>query len=295
MPENTQPTHEPLHAGDDSEQPKPATKVVLLKDLGPSLPVGVLEGKSSLSKEMDHKPWKLKQERQLGEMRAKHKDANVAQYVSMVLGTMYKNLGGLNLDDMSLSDKRGKIGRMFMGDVFYSYLWLRCVSLGHIFETHVTCPFCNFKFMLPADLNTIEVTVADDIEACKWVYELQDPFEVQGTTITKFEMGPARWRALENGNLGAGLNTGIAKALIIRGCIWGVPELQRGALSEADLDEMTKRDFEAMTAEIDARSIGPDMSIEETCPRCTSDFKIGIDWGYDNFFASSSRSGPRNR
>lgn len=288
MPERTKTTQQQVPVQESKE--KPTTRVVLLKDLGPTLPIGILEGKS-LSKEMDTKPWKLKQEKQLGEMRARNKDANVAQYVSMVLATMYKILGPYDFTDMAPSDKRGKVGRMFMGDVFYSYLWLRCVALGHVFDTNIICPLCGFKFQLPADLNTVEITCADDIEACKWDYTLMDPFEIQDTKITHFEMAPAKWRSLEGGISGSGLNTGAAKAMIIRGSIWKAPELTRGAFSEEDLDEMTKRDLEKMTAEIDDRHVGPDMSIEDTCRRCSEDFKINIDWGYDSFFGISSRSG----
>lgn len=279
MTENTQPTS-------NAEQPK--TYVKLLKDLGPQLPVGFLDGRS-LSKEMDHKPWKLKQERELGELREKHRDANVAQYVSMVLGTMYKQLGSLGLHDMSLSDKRGKIGRMFMGDVFYAYLWLRTQAMGNVFEAKVTCPHCSYKFLLPADLNTVEVTCADEVDAVQWQYKLLDPFDVQGQRITYFEMGPAKWRTLEGAEIASGLNTGAAKALIIRGSIWKTPEMTKGALGDADLDELSKRDLEAITKGIDDHGIGPDMSIEERCPRCRADFKIAIDWGYDSFFGASSR------
>lgn len=273
-----------------NELPKPTTKIVLLKDLGPTLPVGVHEG-HVLLKDMDPKPWKLKQERELGELRARHKDANVAQYVGMVLSTMYRNLGGSSFDDMNMSERRGRVGRMFMADVFYAYLWLRCVSISNELVTHITCPFCSFKFELKADLSTTEITTADDIAALQWRYDLMDPFDVQDNRITYFMMGPAKWRSIEAGALGGGLNTGAAKAMIIRGSIEKVPELMKGALSEQDLDEMTKRDLEAVTAEIDRHGAGPDMSIEDRCRRCNNDFRISIDWGYDSFFASSSRSG----
>lgn len=267
---------------------KPETKIVLLEDLGPCLPIGVLEG-ASLAKDMDAKAWKMKHERALGEMRSKHKDANVAQYVGMVLSTMYNNLGFFDFTNMSPSDRRGRIGRMFMGDVFYAYMWLRCQALGDVFVVHVTCPHCGFKYQLKADLKTVEVTCADSIEAVKWRYDLLDPFVIQDQEITYFEMGPCKWRTLEAGFCGGALNIGAAKAMIIRGSIWKAPELTKGALSEEDLDEMTKRDLEAMTAAIDSHHVGPDMSIEDSCKRCNSDFKASIDWGYDSFFSNSSR------
>lgn len=262
--------------------------VKTLKDLGGQLPIGMQEG-NSLVKDMLHKEWKLKQERELGEMRDKHRDANVAQYVSMILGTMYTALGSLDLKDMSLSDKRGKIGRMFMGDVFYAYMWLRCAALGTVLDTNITCPSCSFKFKQPADLNSVEVTCADDPADLAWTYKLLTPIDIQGQPITYFEMGPAKWRTLEGADISGGMNTGAIKAMIIRGSIAKVPEMTKGGLSESDLDELAKRDVEALTLDIDSHGFGPDMSLEERCPRCRHDYKVSIDWGYDSFFGGSSR------
>lgn len=273
-------------AAPEASGKKTVTK--LLKDLGPQLPVGVPSG-SGLIKDMSHKEWKLKHEKELGELRDKHRDANVAQYVSMILGTMYNVLGDLDLASMSLSDKRGKIGRFYMADVFYSYMWLRLVALGNVLETHVTCPSCSFKFVKQGDLHTVEVECAEKFEDLLWTYQLQNPIEIQGQKVTHFEMAPAKWRSLEGADVTGGMNTGAIKAMIIRGSINKVPEMIKGALSDSDLDELSKRDIEGITRAIDDHAVGPDMSIEGKCPRCHNAFKASIDWGYDSFFGGSSR------
>lgn len=273
----------------DKKSEKPTTYKTTLGELGNQLPVGQNE-QSVLYKVLEVKPWKLKNERELGELRDKHREANLAQYISMVLGSMCTSFGATDLSSMSMSDKRARMGRMYMGDMFYAYMWLRCSALGAKMDTNLSCPSCAAKFKAPIDLNSTEVICAKDAAALDWVYTLLDPIEVQGTRVTRFDMGPARWRTLEGADFNSGLNTGAAKSMIIRGSIVKMPELERGSFSEDDLDELSKRDLETITRAIDEHSIGPDMSIETQCLRCRSDMKVSLDWGFDSFFSISSPS-----
>ena len=59
-------------------------------------------------------------------------------------------------------------------------------------------------------------------------------------------------------------------------------------LTMAELDNLSKLDFEDMIASINDRYLGPNMAVEGKCPKDHS-FQKAIDWKYDNFFGGSSR------
>ena len=216
----------------------------------------------------------------------------MAQYVGMVLGTMCTRLGSHDFEsaELKMEQKRLAIGQMFVGDVFYAYVWLRIQALGAELVLNLTCPQCNKKIEnFVADLDSVEVEVADTLDDACWDYELKNPLTIRGETVSHLVLGPARWNAIE---LVKGGGRGVAKPLIIKAAIQSLgtkEDNKRIALTETELDELTKRDIEAMVSQIDNRSIGPSMAIEGTCKACARDFRLPIDWGYDSFFGDSSQ------
>ena len=262
-----------------------------LEAQGPRLPLGTVAGEG-LSKELAVRPWRMKEERELGALRDANQNANMAEYVSMVLSAMCTKIGSHELDDpkMKPEQKRLAIGQMFTPDVFYAYVYLRTQALGPELALNVTCPRCAQKVpKFVADLSSVEVTTADTLgEAC-WEYHLLNPITVRGKKVGTFVLGPTRWNALE---MMKGAGIGMAKPAMIKASIHAVGSKEDGeqvVLTETDLDELTKRDIEAMTSQIDNHSLGPNMAVEGKCPSCSFDFKLPIDWGYDSFFGDSSQ------
>lgn len=289
-------TNKPENSTEAARDPKSVNlKKVTLQEQGPMLPLGVINSDGDYSKDIATKRWRMAEERELGDIRDKNRDVNVAQFVSMVLATMCTKLGNHDLEKMKPEERRAVISQMYMGDVFYAYVWLRMKTLGNELHLNLSCPNCRNKFPFVADLNTIEVDVCDGLDDSLWVYDLKEPFDIRGKQVTSLLLGPARWTSLENMRGVGGMNTGAAKAGVILGSIHGIANWkddkgkpQKVALAESELDEMVKVDIESITNRIDEHAIGPNMSVEGVCTRCRYNYKLAIDWGYDNFFGDSS-------
>jgi len=280
---------------DAAVQAEPATdpiKTVLMKDQGARLPLGVEGPDGSFRKDISVRPWRMKEERELGALRDQNKDANVAQYVSMVLGSMCTRLGLHDFEQpqMKLQQKQLAVGQMFIGDVFYAYVHLRLQTLGPELLLNLTCPGCQNKIEnFAADLNTVEVQTCEKLADACWEYHLHSPITIRGKEVTDLVMGPARWNALE---MLKGGGIGTAKPAMIQASVHALGTIEdshQAVITEAELDEMSKRDIEALTKLIDKHSIGPNMAVEGKCGKCGRPFRLPIDWGYDGFFGDSTQ------
>lgn len=291
---NTQATNKIENPNTANDSSAVKLKKITLQEQGPRLPLGIIDTNGDYIKDIATKRWRMAEERELGDMRDRNRDVNVAQFVSMVLSTMCNKMGTHNFESMKHEERRVVVSQMFMGDVFYAYVWLRMKTLGNELHLNLTCPQCRNKFPFVADLNTIEVDVCDKLDDALWTYELKEPFDIRGKSVTSLLLGPARWTSLESMKSGV-MNTGAAKAGVILGSIHGIANWkdkegkpQKVALSESELDEMVKLDIEGITNRIDDYAIGPNMSVEGVCNRCRYNYKLAIDWGYDSFFGDSS-------
>lgn len=271
------------------DEPKKPT----IADLGPRLPLGVEDGNGKIYKDIAVRRWRMKEERELGELRDSNKDATVFQYVSMVLATMLTKCGQYDFDDEALKfeQKRLIIGQMIMGDVFYAYVWLRIKSLGPDLGLKVRCSKCTKPIEgFNADLNSVDVVTAESMEDACWEYNLRDPFQARGQQIQQLVIGPPRWNSLEMLEGIGGI--GKAKPAVIRASVFGLGSKETAdqiVATDAELDEMSKMDIELLTNEINDRTVGPNMVVEGKCPYCQFTFNLPIDWGYDSFFAVSSQ------
>lgn len=275
---------------EDSVLPLPQkVRTVLLKDLGPRLPLGVPDTGGAYRGDLVCKPWTMREEKELGSLRDSNRDSNMAQYVSMVLATMYERIGPHDFSGMKFDERRLRVGQMYMGDVYYAYVWLRLQALGPELGIELTCATCNSKFTFPADLETIEVTTAANLEPFLWPYDLHVPLVIRDKEVRTLGMGPPLWQAIESMTGQGGMNAGEAKAVIILGSIVEAEGLGAVTLTDSDLDGMVKRDIEQIANLLDEHHLGPDMAVEGSCPRCRRPFKMPMDWGYDSFFGSSSR------
>jgi len=264
------------------------TKKQTIQDRGPLLPIGIASG-GKLHQGFDVRPWRFKEERELGRLREDNKGANLAQYVSVVLATMCTRMGPHDFTQMSENERLLAVGQMYMADVFYAYVWLRIQSLGNEFTIKFQPANAPEPLNIVTDLNTIEVDSVDELEQTFWEYELKAPCRIRGKTAIGFKMGAPRWDALERAPK-LGTDSGAAKLAVLLGSVAEIrcenSEPIVTALAPDELDELTKRDIETVTALMDKNNLGPDMSVEGK--HKGRPFRVSIDWGYDNFFSISS-------
>lgn len=261
-----------------------------LKERGPVLPLGTLDGSGKLCKDMLCRRWRMKEETELGELRDRNKDANVAQYVNMVIATMYETLGHHKLSKTHETERKILLSQMDTGDIFYAYIWLRVQALGPELDVNIKCPNCGKEIAFTADLNTTEIRCADTLEDTHWEYNLLEPFEIRNKPAKTLLMQSAPWNTLESMSPQGGLNTGAAKAAMIRASIRGIKDIEGASIiSPTELEEMAKRDIEHLTSMMNKKYLGPRMIVKDQCPKCKDKFEAPMDWGYDGFFGVSSQ------
>lgn len=283
-------------AGDEATKAKDPFITTTLAERGPVLPIGVLQPDGGVNRSLEVRPWRMKEERELGALKqqAGEEGGTLANYISMVLGYMCPQIGGNRFETNQVTMAQVKIGQMYMADVFHAYCWLRLQALGHELPFKLKSPNTNKEFEWTADLRTLEVRTIENPEDMYWTYNVKVPFQIRGKTISKMIMGQQFWSSL--GMMEPGGNMGAATASIIAASVHRIPELQEGpvALVDGDLDEMTKRDIEAISTAIDDHGLGPKMYLEvtdPTVPRANKPtFKAPLDWRYDAFFQTSSPS-----
>jgi len=268
----------------ESEAKEPQT----VQQRGAVLPLGITDATGNLHRDLAVRRWRMKEERELGELRDKHKDANLATYVAMVLATMCTRLGPHDFSKMKFEERCLILSQMFMGDVFYAYVWLRINCLGNVFPIEFQPGWSNKPLKIKADLWSVVVKSAETFDEACWRYELNDPIEIRGTEVKAFKMAPQRWASMEQHDaVGAGANQGLAKLIIIKSSIHECEGIDgQIILTDDELDEMSKLDLERLTTLCDEKVLGPQMAVEGE--HKGRPFRAPIDWGYDNFFGISS-------
>jgi hypothetical protein len=261
-----------------------------LADLGARLPFGV-ESEGAFHTELACKRWTFRQEREVDTLKKGGKKG--LDFPSRLLSFMLTRFGPHNFEELKEPEKLAILGRSWMGDVMYAYIWLRNECIGSDFYMDLECPHCNAEIPFKADLNTLEVRCAESLEQVQWEYQVRDPFELRGSKFESLVMGPCRWSAIQTAfkeARGKGGGTGGLKQHLILG---GIAEIEgRGptAIVERDLWDMSKYDLELLFSEIEEHEVGPDLSISHDCDHCERRIYTSIDWGYESFFGLSSRS-----
>jgi hypothetical protein len=263
----------------------------IIKDMN-ELPLGIRDG-NSYNKTFSIKRWTMKQEREIGLLAEKNKDATTGRFVAMLIGTMFTRLGPWDFEKLSIEEKILKIMTMFSGDVMFLYCYMRYKSLGPEIDIKLACPntrACGNEFVFKGDVGSIDNTCFSDFEESKWFYELKEPFEIRKKQINKFRLAPSRWNSYESFTDKNMKGFGDLKAKIFVSHIIGLNEEKESInLVDHELDEMGKADIETLSNKIDQNRLGPDLSIEAVCDNCKTKFIRTIPWEYTNFFGISSQ------
>ncbi len=273
----------------------PAPKMVksrktTVAEHGDSLLIGQAAG-GTLSRDMSFKPWRMREEREIAaslEANNHQQKMNAAEFASMVLGAMCPTLAGANLADMKPAERRLFISQLFMGDVLYAFIRLRIHAMGSVLTVNTACRSCGFKFPFDADLNTMEVTVAESLEDTRWTYDLKRPLVIRGKKVERILFGAPRWQTVEATHRNVSNTIVGARPDVIAACFLTAEGVDGGPVAAVELDEMSKLDMECISAAIDRNTVSPDFSIEMDCPSCKLHQTHVIDWHYGPFFMASS-------
>lgn len=273
---------------------KSHTRKVLLRDLGARLPFGVAGKDGVLQKDIVSKPWRGKEEREVGKIRAWVR-GDPTSFVARLLGYMFTKVGPYDFETMSEAEKVLVVSQMRSGDVLYLYVWLRAQCIGNEVGMDLNCPHCSNSVPYSADLNTLEVRCAEKADDADWTYQLRDPFSIRGKEVKALKVSPIRWSTSEGVMRAASgkKQGGVSKMDLLYGCIQGPVDGPELALVLTDLDEMTKYDIERLVALLDESEVGPDLSVTDNCPACLREFTVAMEWAYADFFTPSFQSPAR--
>lgn len=262
-------------------------KSTTLGELGALMPVGILGSDRALNKTFKLKPFRLKEEKELGALKEKG-GMNLGRYVSHVLAVMCEEVGGEKIGDLKMEQRVLKFGGMWMCDVLYIYTFLRVDALGDALRTKIPCNRCKESFDFTADLMTLDVKTVDKPEELLHEVELKHGFPYQGSIRKKATLQPVRWAVFESRST---KDMGALQAAVIQNSICALEGIEHEKFSpvpDKALDELTKRDVEMLSKAINENTPGPMMAITAECPSCNTKWTGAIDWGYDNFFSHSS-------
>jgi hypothetical protein len=262
-----------------------SAQTTTLEKFGDQFPVGY-DGKP---RAFAFRKWRMKEERELGALRDQNRNSSMPEYVSIILGTMATKWGEHDFEALKMPERRVILSQAWMADIFYAYACLRIHALGPHLAMQITCAHCAHEFSFKADLKTVEVNTVGKLADALWKYKLEEPFEMRGKKIESLVLGPQRWSTVESMDVAGQLDIGGFKAGVIIGSVHEVDGLGAVPLGPTEFDEMTKIDIEGLTTALDEHRVGPDMSIKGECAKCKREFSRSLDWGYDDFFAGSSR------
>lgn len=268
-----------------------------LGEWGDKLPIGILDSNGQLHKNIVTKPWRTKDERELGNKIGP--SAQLVEHVPIIVANMCSQIGPHKMDELDDANKSLVVSTMYLADVFYAYTLLRVKTMGERLHLKINCPRagCDSEFPYAGDLKSIEVNAVEEIDDILWRYDLEQPITMRHQLVTHFKMAYPKWGQLAHAH--GNTNAAEVKAIAIQAAIIGLNDSQDPvALTMHELDELSRPDFEGIQEGIDRNFLGPKMGLEgkcrpEVCTRFKKggfEFKMPINWAYKDFFGASSRS-----
>lgn len=263
-----------------------AVSTTTVADYGHALPIGVLKD-GQLHRSFAFKTFRMKEERELDAKRKANKQMSVGTFVASVLAHMLTQLGPYaDFQAMSEEHRINAIQQMYVADVMYAWICLRIEALGSAITFPLKCPRCEVEFKFHADLSLTDVTVYEDTGLLARAFKLANGIQLLDKSVsTDLVVQPPHWRAMSVARPNA--TPGDVKAAMILASIIKVGD-GRFPPTTDDIDNMSKRDIELLSAFIDSDAPGAGMVIDCNCPECAHQWKIPLDWSWDFFFTSAS-------
>mgnify|MGYP003152832676 CR=1 FL=1 len=240
---------------------------VKVDDLGYQLPIGNPSGRS-----FAFKPWKAKDERQIGDIRARNRSMSIGAFTTEVLAHFLTEWRGEDWEGKSQKEKKLALNTSYAADVHHAWIQLRREALGDVLPMTITCSGCAQKFEFRAELGTIDVSKIDEDDILETPFPLRDGLEYRGETRNAVTIAPIKWNVFER--MKGGANIGKIKLQVLAGCIVGLNGVEgQVQIAPAMLDEMSKFVLESLSASLDSVQPGPDFRLEVECPHCGTENK----------------------
>lgn len=274
-------------------------RITTAKDLGTALPIGVVQGKE-LVKEFTLRPYKSRVDRLMNLWREANEGRHVGYEVAKLVALLVENVGkrayALTEAGDTTPEQDLRVLDWWFGDVMYVYLRIRIQAVGARMSVPYACPHafqgrpCGHRAEAKADLEEVEVRVIESVAELKAWVKLIDGFSLSDEPkirVSKLRLQPIPFRAftLPGGSVEGAEAIGYNQ---IREAVCEVagagPEY---ILTDADLDEVSKRDQLAINRQAGQVTAGPLLRTTITCPRCSAEIVAALDWSYNNFFDHS--------
>jgi len=274
-------------------------KKTTLAELGSRLPIGFQEG-NTLQKDFGLRPFKTKVDRHLAAWiknnAGKHDDVTLeACKVAKLLSLLVSHVNGaacpVTPQGDSTPEFEAQIYNWFFADVMYAYMYARVEALGSTMLLPVVCPNCRYSTEeAKVDLSTTEISTVESVEELyKWV-DLQHPLLLRDgrTTLQSVKIGPVRWSTYcKPGVLASEVAAFDPTSLRDSICAINRDDSKAYSMTNAEIDELHKLDFERINHQAGAVLAGPDITTTVRCPSCNFPITGLLQWTYNFFFGLS--------
>lgn len=270
-------------------------KIVTLKELGTKLPVGQFAD-GQLHKDFTLRPFKARVDRHLAVWREANEGKNqvhlAAKYLSLIVASLGRTACGLTPDGDSTPEQEYAVGDWFFADAMYIYIYSRVVNVSEWIEVPYRCPRCGTKGVVKANLLSTEVRVLEDHKELHVWVDLQDGFKVAdgARPVKRLRLQPVRFRAMMLPGQGQA-EIGTLTYSQLRESIVEMEGAPQGHIpTDAELDELTKRDLLRIDRQTAAIAAGPMLRTAVDCPKtkeCGIKIHDALNWAFDPFFDTS--------
>lgn len=261
-----------------------------LKDFQGQLPIGAVGSDGKLSKAITFIPYKGKQEREISEL--KRTAARGKDFAEATLSVLVSKMPGVpDFSELKLTEKKLAFSSMYVCDIIYAYLLLRCEAVGTMLPVKMECQ-CKHVNKFDADISTLDVTVLRDGKDLQWEVELRDGLPVCGELRKKLTLQPPVWGLLTTTGMDEDETDqffATFKASLVSVDGYDGPPVLR----EQDLDELSKYDIQLLKDSITTNTPTPNMVIEHKCDHCKRPLFYALPWLRDDFFSLGSQQLPK--
>ena len=258
-------------------------KTVSLGEWGRKLPVGFVDGEK-FNREFSFRDLDFGIEREIQKARSKERVSTIGGIASNVLSKLLVTLGGEKVDPEKPEETKARLAGCWLADIMYMWLWARRESCGKDIQLPFPCqnPRCMYvdKDPMPNyDLDSFDINVAESSADLRGMWTTKFPYEIRSQVVNAFKLQPSRWSTY----LVAEAEEISAQMLIAGIC--GTDKHESIILIDQEINRLKRPDYMGIQEEIGKLSLGPKMVVEHVCPKCKSEDKMFLDWGYDSFFS----------
>lgn len=266
-----------------------------LDQLGNNLPIIRKVGDQFIEdRTFKFKDWTMPIEEKISELKRKSKTTGL--FVTAMLDLLLDEFNGKAWEDYTKEERVLILNQLEFANVVYMYAYLRVEEIGEKFAMTVICPYCenemkNYEF----DLRTMDVNIKNKYHPREKTVKLSRPIYMDDDQkITGFVISHAKWDFMEKTDSKTARNEALMKKLMFGTAIQSFEcdgeKIEKFYSVHNVVNKMKKRDIEHLAVEVGNFNAGPLMMMEGDCNCCGRSFMRMVNWGYDDFFVTSSLS-----